>query len=523
MWFNEGVKSLRILPLLAVLLVIAAMPVVAQLRAGVAAVPLTPFGENPDWKGPVTESGLWGDADHRIWIAGFGSNRPALGKHDDIWARALVLQVGKTKVALVALDFIGYYQNAGYYGVNQVMKQLKPGLGLTEVIVASTHNHQGPDTIGMWGAANKDGKYADYLKFVDREIAKAINTAADPANMSEVRVRFGVTNPQRSPSLLGLQVRTSHRPPDFFDEELRVMQLIKPGGLSLATLINWNTHPESLESKNQQLTSDFPHFVRDAVESKFGGTAVYFSGDLGAVEIIGDTFSTTGKDYESIDGRHFPLDLKSNRPAALGFERTKAIGDAVAKAVFQALANVKEEKIDTLNVKSLKITAPLTNPGFQAMVHAKMLSNYGGDDEHPRVDTTLYHLQLGPADFITLPGEVFPEVIWGVEAHKRTDCPENANGRPYEPAVMPLLKGKYHFIIGLAPDELGYVVPQYDFTPFPPKEMSLQGRAQDACKSKGVPDHYHETNSSTYKMAPVIACGLVQLLGGDPGKYEACK
>ena len=76
-----------------------------------AAIPITPFGEHPDWKGPITESGVWGDDQHRIWLAGFGSNRPALGKHDDLWARAMVLQVGTTKVALVALDFIGYYQN----------------------------------------------------------------------------------------------------------------------------------------------------------------------------------------------------------------------------------------------------------------------------------------------------------------------------------------------------------------------------------------------------------------------------
>jgi hypothetical protein len=517
------VKSLK--TTLLFLLLTATIPACslkAQLRAGVAAIPITPFGPHPDWKGAITESGVWGNDQHRIWLAGFGSNRPALGKHDDLWARALVLGMGPTKVALVALDFIGYYQNAGYYGVDQVMKQLKPGLGLTAVIVASTHNHEGPDTIGLWAPANRDGKYEEYLKWVDRRIAEAISLAADPGNMTEVRARFGVTNPQRSPSLQGLQVRTSHRPPEFFDEELRVMQLVKPGGLALATLVNWNTHPESQESRNQQLTSDFPHFVRQAIEEKYGGTAVYFSGDLGAVEIVGDAVALGMLDYEMINGRHFPIDPKSRRPN-ISFERTKAIGDAVAAAVFQVLASTKDEKVDTLTVKSLKITAPVTNPGYIAMIHAKVLANFSGDDDHPRVDTTLYHLRVGPADFITLPGEVFPEIIYGVEAHKRTGCPENATGRPYEPPVMPLLKEKYHFIIGLAPDELGYVVPQYDFTPFPPKPMPLEGRAPDACKSQGVPDHYHETNSASYRMAPVIACGLVDLLGGKALAYEACK
>ncbi len=426
------------------------------------------------------------------------------------------MQIGKTKVALVALDFIGYYQNGGYYGVDQVKKMLKLELGLTDVIVASTHNHEGPDTIGLWAPANKDGKYADYLKWVDRRIAEAISKAAEPANMAEVRARFGATNPERSPSLKGLQVRTTHRPPFFFDEELRAMQLTRTNGKVLATLINWNTHPESLESRNQEITSDFPHFVREAVEKKYGGTAVYFSGDIGGVEIIGDAESRTGLEYEEINGKRFPL-TAGHRPN-VSFERTQTIGEAVATAVFQALDAGSNERVDVLTLKSQPVRAPVTNPGFKAMIQAGVLSNYGADKEHPEVNTTIWHLRVGPADIITLPGEVFPELIYGVEQHKRTDCPAANTGRPYEPAVLPLLKGKYHFILGLTPDELGYVVPGYDFSAGPGG-----ARVTDACKDPKVPNHYHETNSSSDQMAPAITCGFVKLLGGDPAKYEACK
>jgi hypothetical protein len=496
---------------------LACLPVSAQLRAGVSAVAITPFGPHPDWSGPITESGVWGDAEHRIWLAGFGSNRPAAGKHDDVWARALVLQFDKTKVALVALDFIGYPHDGGYFGADQVKKMLKPSLGLTEVIIASTHNHEGPDSIGLWGPRNSDGKYQEYLKWVDRRIAEAITLAADPAKMETVRVKFGTTNPEKSPSLKGLQVRTSHRPPQFYDEELRVMQLLRTNGKVFATLVNWNTHPESMESSNKMITSDFPHFVRAEVEKKYGGTAVYFSGDIGAVEIEGDTESWNGVDYEDLGGKRFPLDPKSHRPAALIFDRTQAIGEAVAKAAIEAVEAGKEEKVDVVTLTSLPISAPVTNPGFIAMMKAKVLANPSGDEEHPRVETTLYHLQVGPADFITLPGEIFPELLWGVEAHKRSDCPAANTGRPYEPSAMSLLKGKYHFVIGLAPDELGYVVPGYDFTTSP------TGRVDDACKELRVPNHYHETNSSSSQMAPVVACGLVKLLGGNPGSYEACK
>ena len=50
-------------------------PAKVTLRVGVAAIPITPFGANPEWDGPVTESGVWGerfrDTNHNgRWDAG---------------------------------------------------------------------------------------------------------------------------------------------------------------------------------------------------------------------------------------------------------------------------------------------------------------------------------------------------------------------------------------------------------------------------------------------------------------------
>lgn len=50
-----------------------------------------------------------------------------------------------------------------------------------------------------------------------------------------------------------------------------------------ATVIKWNTHPESMENKNTLMTSDFPHAAREGVEKRYGGMAIYVSGDIGAV------------------------------------------------------------------------------------------------------------------------------------------------------------------------------------------------------------------------------------------------
>ena len=154
-----------------------------ELKAGAAAITITPFGPNPDWDGQITSTGVWGEKFNDkngngvwdggeefeddegntkidpgskgkydgIYLAGFGDKRLATGKHDDLWARAVVLEYGQTRIAVVAIDFIGYYSEGGYYGVNHIQKLIDPKLGIQEVLVASTHNHEGPDTIGAWG------------------------------------------------------------------------------------------------------------------------------------------------------------------------------------------------------------------------------------------------------------------------------------------------------------------------------------------------------------------------------------
>jgi hypothetical protein len=173
----------------------------AQLKVGASAVAVTPFGQNSDWDGGITSTGVWGekftdqngngvwdggevweddpgntelDASSKnkydgIYLAGFGDKRLATGKHDDLWARTIVLDYGSTRIAIVSVDFIGYYSDGKYYGVSQIQKLLDPKLGIQEILLSSTHSHEGPDTIGPWGDGPlKDGKYPKYLRFVDQ-------------------------------------------------------------------------------------------------------------------------------------------------------------------------------------------------------------------------------------------------------------------------------------------------------------------------------------------------------------------
>ncbi|GBD36998.1 hypothetical protein HRbin36_02128 [bacterium HR36] len=75
-----------------------------------------------------------------VWLAGFGRGRRATGIHDSLYARALVLRHGQQKIALVSVDLIGLF----YPEVKAIRQHL---LDYTYILVSSTHNHEGPDTL----------------------------------------------------------------------------------------------------------------------------------------------------------------------------------------------------------------------------------------------------------------------------------------------------------------------------------------------------------------------------------------
>jgi hypothetical protein len=138
-----------------------------------------------------------------VYLAGFGQNRVATKVHDPLRARAVVLRHEQHKLALVSVDLVGLFHP-------QVLR-VRDGLpGFMHVLVSSTHNHEGPDTLGLWGPHPfKTGVDRDYLKTVEVQIIKAVQAAERTAR--PVRARLGTA---RAPEL----VHDSREPYVLHDE-----------------------------------------------------------------------------------------------------------------------------------------------------------------------------------------------------------------------------------------------------------------------------------------------------------------
>jgi neutral ceramidase len=96
----------------------------------------------------------------------------SLGTRDPLLARALVLDDGTTRVALVALDIIGI-ERAEALRARELIAA-RTGIPSANVLIACSHTHQGPTTI-HYSACDWP---TDYMEALPRRIAEVVARAA---------------------------------------------------------------------------------------------------------------------------------------------------------------------------------------------------------------------------------------------------------------------------------------------------------------------------------------------------------
>jgi hypothetical protein len=352
---------------------------ISRLQAGAAAVKITPSLTRP------------------VYIAGYELNRPAQSVHDDLWARALVLDDGKTRMAVVALDLVGVSNQR----VSKFRQSIR-SVPKENVLIACTHVHSGPDSLGLWGPGfTTSGIDPLYMQRLNDRIAAVVELAAK--SLRPVRMSAGATTVPD-----GL-VHNSREP--LQDKELTTLRFQADDGQTVATVINYGGHPEI--NKSKALTSDFVGPVRDAVEQRFGGVALFLNGALGGMvtpKISGHTF-----------------------------EEVERVGRGVGQAAVKALEQAEPVQAEPLRVRRRELRLPLDNDGFKLLSAARVLDSVSTDGTVP---TEVWRVDVGPVTWVTIPGEILPKPALALKAK------------------MP---GKYKMIVALGNDELGYILDPEDF------------------------------------------------------------
>jgi hypothetical protein len=460
--------SRRTIIRLAGLLMLAAPPVCAfaadpkPLQVGFGETDIT-----PDVKGKKP-----------VWLAGYGPGRKATGVHDPLMARCLVLGDGTEKIALVSVDLIGLqYPN---------VKEIRKGLAdFKYVLVSSTHNHEGPDVVGIWGRGFfSRGVDDDYVASVVSKVVELVKKTSE--NLAPATAAYGTATDE---TLVG-----DSRKPIAKDGVLRVLKFTKPGGKEPSgLLVQWNSHPESMGSRNTLVTADFPYATVAKLKEQHKCPILYMSGAVGGLMAPPDGVikDGTGKVLDEGD-----------------FEYCRLYGEAVADLATKAVAAAEPIELTPFTISAKPIAIPVTNTVYRLARVAKILRRQGriweGDfqilgeevaedvvDKPTAVETEVAYLRLGDVHVASIPGELYPELIYGKfqePAEPNADYPD----APLEPTVESILPGKKWLLFGLANDEIGYIIPRRQWDSVAPYAYGRET------------SQYGEINSCSPDVAPII-------------------
>lgn len=417
-----------------------------------------------------------------VYLAGFGENRKATGIHDPLMARAVVLSDGTTKIALVSVDVVGLF-----LPVTESIRAQLPGFQY--VLVSSTHNHEGPDTLGLWGPNPfTSGIDPDYIKQLEAGAVSAVK-AADKA-LAPATARVGTA---AAPELL-----SDGRLPVVKHDTIGVIAFDhtatkKPLGM----LVQWNNHPEDIGSKNTLITGDFPPVVINHLKSKYGCPVAYFTGTVGGL-------------MTSLN-----LDVKDDKGQLLpngSFERLERYGKQVGARCDEAIAKAQPATLTPFVVKHQPFLLPMDNELYRLAWMAGTLKRpmykYAGNPTPEKLEETkdvkqsiaakteVSCLTLGDVQIAVIPGEIYPELVLG-KVQDPVDPGADFPNAPIEPSIYGQLKAKHKLIIGLGNDELGYFIPKRQWDEKAPFCYGLK-------KSQ-----YGEVNSMGPECAPII-CGTFE-------------
>jgi hypothetical protein len=202
------------------------------------------------------------------------------------------------------------------------------------------------------------------------------------------------------------------------------------------------------------VTADFPGHLRDALEHGVGtaatglgpgSTHLYINGAIGGL-------MTTNPDTVVVD----PLTRQAYGEPS--HDKARAVGRRLAVAILQDIAQRPLAPLpDTrISVVARSFEIPLDNTQFIAASALRVISRGQTRWRHIRTEVGL--IQVGDVSLLCVPGEIYPEIVNGGVTH-----PPGADFdvAPIEvPPLRSITPGRVVFIVGLANDEIGYIIPQ---------------------------------------------------------------
>jgi neutral ceramidase len=424
-----------------------------QLRAGAFAADITPT------RWPV-----------RI-IGGF--EEPLAEKaHDPLYARAIVLDDGRTKLAIVVVD--SCYLPRALFDRAKIRAQQSTGIPAAHMLMAATHTHTAPPS-------KPDGASAvelAYQELLETQIAEAVivaNRRLEPAQIGwavrqepgELHNRrwwmkpgsippdpFGNTTdkvkmnpPRASPDLI--------KPAGTVDPGFTVVSIRTSAGKPLALLANYSLHYVG-GVPGRQLSADyFGEFARQVAHR--------LQTDGAGPGFVGILSNGTSGDVNNIDFEHPATKLAP-------FDKIQSVASHLADSALVAYGEAKYQSRVSLSAEERELPLRFRKPTAEMAERAKRVLAQPDEKNLPArakpyagrilrllerpdfADVKLQALRVGDLGIAAIPCEVFTETGLEIKARsplRTTFTMELANGHyGYLPTPEQLELGGYETWMG---------------------------------------------------------------------------
>ncbi|MCX7846729.1 MAG: neutral/alkaline non-lysosomal ceramidase N-terminal domain-containing protein [bacterium] len=264
-----------------------------------------------------------------LFMSGFAARVvPAVGSHDPLMARALMLSDGIISLVLISCDLIGFTPACAHAIRARVAARLD--IPLLAVMLCCTHTHSAPASMpfrGVMGIVDKSWLDSTITAIVD--LAAALPPRLQPALITAASTTVPAIGYNRQD------------PSRNADDTLRVIAIESHSGARIATIINYATHAVVLGPRNLLFSADFPGVATRAITERHGGVSLYLQGACGDID---------------------PL-VYQQRGWGLGtFDDCDAIGTLLADAADNALRSSHPAPLAPLSAYTFPLLLPLDPP-----------------------------------------------------------------------------------------------------------------------------------------------------------------
>ena len=345
---------------------------------------------------------------------GIGTPKPATIKQGDLYARALVLEKGATRIAIVNIDNLGWPSVLG-----DKSRALIKGIAPENILIGVTHTHSAPDAYGFpdeKGQSHADLKYLDWCV---QQIADAVNEAVTKLEPASLKIAVDEAKGK---------IAYNYYAPQLYDPRCGVIQAIattgKSKGKPIATLVNYAIHPEVIGSSQSILSPDLCGPLYNRIETKGGGLALFMNGAQGGM---------------------VTADNRLEKGEANDWQECIRIGELLADEALRIVADAPVQTNPDLYCAAKTIRFPIDSDIMKYILSRSPLKLAGKNTDINFATTQINLLNIGTAQVLTIPGEALPNIGYYVKRHMQTKQP---------------------FLFGLTNDAFGYMLTKVDFNSF---------------------------------------------------------